>query len=365
MSSGGFRWATRFSPQGVPYSFVEHQVPRIPNDALESVVYLYPSEAAAEDGEQIGGTGFLIGIPIPYVQPAPVHLRCVVTNAHIIDRGSMVVRINTTDGAMTTVALDGAEWFRHPDGDDIAICPIGLDNQRHKYKYIHPNMFLRKELISMFDIGPGDDVYIVGRFINREGRQKNIPSVRFGNIAQMPGEPLILEEGKEQECFLIEGRSIPGFSGAPVFIQIVPEAPEFPEFPPDLKQYQPKPSTNRPKLNFKAGPFLMGIDFCHLFNKDKVVSDLTGKPVSDDWHVRSNTGMMGVIPMWRIMDVIDSPKMKNLRDGLEQEVKKIRSSQVSLDVADKGVPPAGDENPDHLKDFTRLVDLAAKKRSDA
>jgi hypothetical protein len=87
----------------------------------------------------------------------------------------------------------------------------------------------------MFDIGPGDDVFVVGRFINREGKQKNIPSVRFGNIAQMPGEPLFLDDGKELECFLIEGRSISGFSGSPVFIHISPEAPEFPEFPPNLK----------------------------------------------------------------------------------------------------------------------------------
>jgi hypothetical protein len=337
-----FKWRTRVSPQGIPYSFVERRLPRISDYALDSIVYLYPSEAAAEDGEQIGGTGFLIFIPIPYVQPSPAGLHCVVTNAHVIDGGSMVVRLNTTDGATTTIALDGAEWFRHPDGDDIAICPIGMDPTFHRFKSIHPNMFLTKQIVGMFDIGPGDDIFVVGRFINREGRQKNIPSVRFGNIAQMPGEPLILDRGKEQECFLIEGRSIPGFSGAPVFIHISPEAPEFPEYPPNLKQYEPKPSTNRPKMSFKAGPFLIGIDFCHLFNKDPVVSDASGKQV-DDWHVRSNTGMMGVIPMWRIMDVIDSPKMKRLRDQLETEVKRRgAASNVSLDSA----PPASDANPD-------------------
>jgi hypothetical protein len=326
-----FSWRTRVSPQGIPYSFGERLLPRIPDYALDSVVYLYPSEAAAEDGDQIGGSGFLIVIPIPYTQPALAHVHCVVTNAHVIDAGSMVVRLNTTDGAMTTIALDGAEWFRHPEGDDIAICPIGMDAKFHKFKSMHPNMFLTKEIMEIFDIGPGDDVFVVGRFINREGKQKNIPSVRFGNIAQMPDEPLLLNGGKEQECFLVEGRSIPGFSGAPVFIQIVPEAPEFPEFPQSLKQYEPKPSTNRPKMGFKAGPFLMGIDFCHLFNKDPVVSDASGKQ-ANDWHVRSNTGMMGVIPMWRIMDVIDSPKMKGLRDQLEDEIKKRAvSSNVALD----------------------------------
>jgi hypothetical protein len=53
-----FNWRTRVSPQGIPYSFVERRLPRIPDYALDSIVYLYPSEAAAEDGEQIGGTAF-------------------------------------------------------------------------------------------------------------------------------------------------------------------------------------------------------------------------------------------------------------------------------------------------------------------
>lgn len=66
-------------------------------------------------------------------------------------------------------------------------------------------------------------------------------------------------------------------------------------------------------MSHKAGPFLMGIDFCHLFNKDPVVSEASGKQIND-WHVSLNTGMMmGVIPTWRIMEVIDSPRMKALR----------------------------------------------------
>jgi hypothetical protein len=365
------KWVTRYSPRGIPYQFLEKSVPRIPDDFLECVVYLYPSEAAAEDGEQMGGSGFIIGVPIPYTQPAPFHLLCVVTNKHVINGGSMVVRVNTLSDSKATVALDHAEWFFHPDGDDIAICPIGM-NYKHKFKYLHPNCFLKQELIDMFDIGPGDDVFVVGRFINREGKQKNTPTVRFGNIAQMPGDPIILDDATEQESFLVEARSISGFSGSPVFVQIIPEAPEFPPFPESIKHLEPKPSTKRPKMDWKAGPFLMGIDFCHLYNKDSkdalIYSKTTGKPISEDWYVRSNTGMMGVIPTWRMMDVIDSPKMKALRGAFEDEVKKFtdtKISQASLDSAasaDKSVPPASDANPNHLEDFKRLVDVAARKR---
>jgi hypothetical protein len=361
-----FRWVSRLSPEGIAYSFVERQVPRIPDEMLECVVYLYPSEAAAEDGEQIGGTGFIIGIPIPYTQPAPYHLLCVVTNKHVIDGGSMVVRVNTIDGSKTTIALDNAKWFLHPSGDDVALCPIGMNFKLHKVKFIHPNTFLRKEIVGMFDIGRGDDVFVIGRFINREGRQKNTPSLRFGNISQMPddGDPIILDDGTAQECFLVEARSIPGFSGAPVFVQIIPEPPEHPPFPPNLKQYEPKPSTKRPKMDFKAGPFLMGIDCCHIFNRDPVINAITGEPMPN-LYVRSNTGMMGVVPMWRIMDIVDGREMKLLRDTMEKEVKRTKPTEPH-GAMDSAVPSASasdtDANPNHLADFTRLVDVAARKK---
>jgi hypothetical protein len=67
----------------------------------------------------------------------------------------------------------------------------------------------------------------------------------------------------------------------------------------------------------------MGIDCCHLFNKEPVRNSATGEAVSN-WYVRSSTGMMGVIPMWRIMDIVDGTEMKLLRVAMEKEVKKTK-----------------------------------------
>lgn len=82
-------------------------------------------------------------------------------------------------------------------------------------------MLLKRHEIDAFRVGPGDDVFVVGRFINSQGKLRNIPSVRFGNIAQMPLKPI--EQGRvfgefQQESFLVEARSISGFSGSPVFL---------------------------------------------------------------------------------------------------------------------------------------------------
>jgi len=53
----------------------------------------------------------------------------------------------------------------------------------------------------------------MGRFVNAEGRLRNVPTLRFGTIAQIP-----IEKVDGQVSFLVEARSIPGFSGTPVVI---------------------------------------------------------------------------------------------------------------------------------------------------
>jgi hypothetical protein len=64
--------------------------------------------------------------------------------------------------------------------------------------------------IPPLDIGIGDEAFVVGRFINHEGKQRNTPTARTGIISQMPIEPIHIR-GIDQECFLIEARSFGGF----------------------------------------------------------------------------------------------------------------------------------------------------------
>src|SRR5580698_2010466 len=124
------RWVTRGTTQGLLYSYIERPMPWIEREYLECSVYLYPSEAAAENGANFGGSGFLLSVPLTeasLTSRVRYHLAFVVTNRHVTDHGSMVVRINTTDGKMTTIPLDGAKWYPHPTSD-LTICPIGLDD---------------------------------------------------------------------------------------------------------------------------------------------------------------------------------------------------------------------------------------------
>lgn len=66
-------------------------MPRIADDFLDCAVYLYQNPEDAKSGSEIGGSGFLVGIP--HADPNR-NYDIVVTNLHVIERGNPVVRMN-------------------------------------------------------------------------------------------------------------------------------------------------------------------------------------------------------------------------------------------------------------------------------
>jgi hypothetical protein len=225
----------------------------------------------------------------------------------------------------------------------------------HKIRSISSTSFLTKRMIEQYDIGVGDETFVIGRFISREGKERNIPSVRFGAIAQMPAEPIILDGGIAQETYLVEARSIPGYSGSPVFVTIPPAPSPQPRINPNLpagiKEHIPellKMVGYNPKRTsqYQLGPWLVGIDYCHIYDKERVYNSETGDPIAS-MHIRSNTGMMGVVPAWRLIDILEGPDImaivKHLKSAVERGKKK--QDQVNLDSVSE-VPPTSNANPD-------------------
>jgi len=362
-------WETRYSSRGFAYQVWQPRMPWIDPEFLECTIYLYPSEADAEDGNRIGGSGFLISIPI---KDSKISVLCAVTNKHVIDSGNMVARINTVDGRKDIIPLDGMRWFSHPHGDDVTLCPIQL-GAHHQVKCIPLHFFLTKSLIDDLEIGPGDEVFIVGRFVNHEGKQRNLPSVRFGNISQMPWEPILID-GYPQESFLVEARSISGYSGSPVFVYLPPAPmPTFGIWTKEGKKLLNEgkiqfPGVSKKRMNsfqMQLGPWLMGVDYCHIRWDEPILSRRTQKPINDDWFIKSNTGMMGVVPVWKLTDIIEGVEMKSLLDAAAEEAAKIakKDSKVELDVANfsRSEPPTTADNPSHREDFNRLLGAAARK----
>lgn len=151
---------------------------RINDDFLECVIYLYPTTENARQGRSAGGTGFLVAVDSQHAGKVYVYA---VTNSHVIrEAASPVIRLNTTAGGTEVLSFTANQWVHHPDGDDLAVAMLpGLGSEGFKVKYVPEKMLITKDDLVKHNIGPGDDVFMVGRFITHEGRQRNLPSVRF------------------------------------------------------------------------------------------------------------------------------------------------------------------------------------------
>ena len=298
------RWMTRHSTRGHSYTVWEPLCREFHDGALSQIVYLYQSVADAEKGARLGGSGFFITLPSMIIPGSGVLFA--VTNAHVIETGNTVIRLNTKDGKFDTFDFSEQEWILHHNREDLAICGMPrLDPNLHQTAEIAPVTFLKRHEVEAFNIGPGDDVFVVGRFINAQGKLRNIPSVRFGNIAQMPIEPIEQTRifGKfQQESFLVEARSISGYSGSPVFLIL-----------------HATQSRQRDGLRLHTDVFrLLGIQWGYIQDREPV-RDSLDRPVDTGLNVKLNTGMMGVVPAWKLDDLLRRGDIVAAKKHLEEK----------------------------------------------
>jgi hypothetical protein len=308
-------------PQGDPVTVWRWEMPRIDDQLLDCVIYLYPSVASAQRGETAGGTGFLVGVPSE--QHKEIVYIYAVTNSHVIREGqSPVIRFNAMRGDHAVLPLPEANWVHHPDGDDIAVSHLGgLNPSILRFRLIPAIMLLTVETIRQQDIGPGDDVFMVGRFVSHDGHQRNLPSVRFGNISMMTGEKIQHPRQLKVESFLVEMRSVPGYSGSPVFVRI-------------------ESSVRRPgdkallTIGRATGPWLLGVDWGHIGGFEKVKQQDRETDSSEGYVVKSNTGQMAVAPAWKLRELLHADEFIEMRrKGDELTAADKAKNPIELDAA--------------------------------
>src|ERR1035437_2324291 len=193
-------------------------MPRINDTILDCVVYLYRSRDAAASGVAAGGSGFLLKIDTTRVPHS--HFNVVVTNRHVGEKGH-VVRLNTKEGKTEIVEVSKDRVFMS-DKDDSAVILMPTIPEAYQINSIPRGCLVTEEFIQQHGIGIGDEVLMLGRFINRQGTQRNAPTARFGHISQMMGDPIKCDvdgnEVEQDDAILAEIKSIGGYSGSPVFV---------------------------------------------------------------------------------------------------------------------------------------------------
>ncbi len=295
-------------------------MPRLFDWAVDCSIYLYRSEADARRGERAGGSGFLFGISAELDRQPFIYA---VTNWHVASHAP-VMRLNTSDDKFDVIPLSATNWFRHPDGEtDLAVTPLSFTTpSKYRVLAVGYEHLLTPKMLSEFDVGIGEDLFLVGRFVDRDGIEHNQPTVRFGAIAQMSGNPVETPIGR-QDAFLAELRSISGYSGSPVFALI----PRHRDKALPMKERLATPVGG---VGRKERMLLIGVDCGHMrLLEDEIYDEHHQK--TDSW-VSVNTGMAIVIGAWKLDELLNIKELKTMREDENRRQRKA-TSNIKLDYA--------------------------------
>jgi len=206
----------------------------------------------------------------------------VVTNRHVIEKmANPIIRLNQYVEEPALFATNRARWKDHPEGDDVSIYQLDVSEKKHRHVFFWERTFLSP---NNDYIGLGSDVAMLGRFVGLNGQVELSPTARFGSIAS----PNLAREANSfkwpQETIVVECHSVPGFSGSLVI------------------GYLPSTALTETSLeNSGVGPYLLGVIWKH-FGSPEEVLDERAKEIGA--HVKGNSGLAGVIPAWKISDVL-------------------------------------------------------------
>lgn len=274
-------------------------MPRISEETLESTFFLYPSADDAKAGTNAGGTGFVIAMPSENVPDITYFYG--VTNWHVaLNSGCSVVRLNTTDGSNDVIEFGPEDWVFDPNGDDIAIVNFNPDFTKHECKPIPTQLIYQKEVLhdpDGFDVGLGDDVFMIGRFVDMDGSGKNSPTARFGSISAVLVP--VLGRGPSRgakDGYCLDMRSRTGYSGSPVFVYRTP----------GTNLHLTMKRDGIPDLG-RSMLCLLGVHRGQ-FDEELRFSDDPKRTVL------GASGMTTVVPAWKILELLQSPELKHERE---------------------------------------------------
>jgi hypothetical protein len=299
---------------------------RVPDEYLSSVFFL-GLDTSHDDVPEIhyAGTGFYFWLDNEF-DPSLGRLYFV-TARHSIERaqgaaGSLFVRLNTEDGRSVRTEIDKYEWAFHDDATvDIAAVAItftGTDPRTVEHARLHRDSCLTAARIKEHNIGIGSETTVIGMFRPRPGDVRNIPVVRSGVIAAMPGEPIYDETAPSEPftAYLVEVLSLGGLSGSPVFVHTL--AGRDHRHP----TRQTGPARVETWTEWNQGTFLLGVVRSHYDEPP---------PAPDDRRPRSewiNKGIAAVTPIEAVLEVLDYEEFKKDRREDAQKAKAQRTATL-------------------------------------
>lgn len=271
---------------------------------LDNVAFIYGSPEEAACGQKAGGTGFFVAVPSTKL-PESFHHIYIVTNYHVARDQPRTLRIRARQGSIDFITI--TKWFTVPGGPDVAVAPVTLNPERHVVEALRSDSWLlTKSEAAEQEIDVGDDVFMVGRFIDHDGGQTNQPSARFGHIS-MTDAAIRQVTDCDRGSYVIDMHSRSGYSGSPVFV------------------YRTAGSVfSKPNTLMGGGHLmkLLGIHWGQFPERWDLVSAEVQEAaeaglITDGQYVSGLSGMTCVVPSWDILDVLNCPQLVEMRALVE------------------------------------------------
>ncbi|HEY6351881.1 MAG TPA: hypothetical protein VI636_20990 [Candidatus Angelobacter sp.] len=295
---------------------------RVPDEVLKCVGFIGEVTHKDESGSSgdLHATGFFISVPCEAEELKHLTSCYFVTAKHValdLKGKEVYFLVNKIGGGVTTIEQHGGNWWLHPDDKaaDVAVIEVG-GQAGVDWRNVSAEHFVTPDLIQRLDIGVGDEVFMTGLFTEAPGEDKNLPIVRHGNIAMMPDEQIQTELGYA-DVYLVEGRSIGGLSGSPVFVRPTMATFGVTADGSKLLMYAPGPGVN-----------LLGLAHGHWDIKE---SEMNKPFFTHDRKRGVNLGICIVTPALKILETLYREELVKRRR--EQERNLIRKSVPGMDSA--------------------------------
>jgi hypothetical protein len=318
-------------------------MPRLNNRFKHMAFFLYGKNPRNGRLEGPLGTGVFLGLEgrgTWYLS----HFYAVTCYHVAVKSGASILCVNTKTGSKRFIDFEPHEWQFVPNGPDL--CAVDITERmtdEDEWSVLPPSLVIDEDFIAHEQVEIGEDGFMLGLFADHAGKKQNLVAARFGNLSLLAhkDEPIEQPNGYKGACHIFDMRSRPGFSGSPVFIYRTPAG--------DLRDHADRGRWKRTMRRSRPSYEVMG-------GGDDIIRDRD--------RLKIPSSMAVVVPAREIANLLNLPVFQTQRDERNSRMEKERDKrnipepESAADKSDLG----DEENPNHLEDFKRLVDVASRKK---